>query len=286
MNTEKLPVILAIDDVRSVRASFRYFLQDYDFEVIEAENGKAGLELFKRYKPDLVLLDLLMPEMDGLSVLEQITNISPQTPVIVISGTKAIQDVVEAIRLGASDYLLKPIEDLTVLLHSVNNALERARLRRENHLYREHLEEQVAKVTSQIEQTNKNLMEEVATRKQAELSLKSSEQKFRMIFEFMPIALVLTTNDGQIIDCNQCLCKTFNTSAHQLKSSNVMHLYDPPQARQKIIEKLSKDGKVLREKIQFKKTDGSTFSACMSMSRILHEGKDSILAALCELPNS
>jgi DNA-binding NtrC family response regulator len=114
--------------------------EDNGCNVLEAENGRVGLELFKQKKPDLVLVDLRMPEMDGLDVLAHFTGQSADTPVIVISGTGIIADVVEALRLGAWDYILKPIEDMSVLLHVVNKALERSRLIRENHEYSQQLE--------------------------------------------------------------------------------------------------------------------------------------------------
>jgi len=152
-------VILTIDDEEVIRASFRYFLEDYGFKVLEAENGRSGLAMFRRHKPDLVLVDLRMPEVDGLEVLGQVTVTSPDTPIIVISGTGIIADAVEALRLGAWDYLLKPVEDLTVLMHAVNRCLERASLLKENRQYKEHLEDMVRLRTKQLEATNSELKE-------------------------------------------------------------------------------------------------------------------------------
>lgn len=151
------PLVLAIDDERFVRRSIRYFLEDIHYEVIEAENGPQGLALFVERAPQLVLLDLRMPEIDGLDVLAEIANGSPETPVIVISGNGAMNDVVEALRLGAWDYLIKPIDDLTMLEHAIGKALERARLMAENRLYRDRLEELVTHRTQQLEEANREL---------------------------------------------------------------------------------------------------------------------------------
>jgi cyclic di-GMP phosphodiesterase len=152
-------VVLTIDDEEIIRDSFRYYLEDYGFKVLEAENGRTGLEVFRLEQPDLVLVDLRMPEVDGLEVLSSVTKDSPDTPIIVISGTGIIDDAVEALRSGAWDYLLKPIEDLTVLLHAVNTCLERSHLIKENRQYKEHLEEMVHIRTSQLEEANKELVE-------------------------------------------------------------------------------------------------------------------------------
>ena len=93
--------ILTIDDEFYIRQSIRNYLEDYGFIVFEAENGQKGLEVFDRENPDLVLLDLRMPEMGGLEVLEFLKDKAPDIPLIVASGTGNISAVVEALHLGA-----------------------------------------------------------------------------------------------------------------------------------------------------------------------------------------
>ncbi|MCP4150530.1 MAG: response regulator [bacterium] len=146
MPDERFVKVLIVDDEASIRQSYRYFLEDADYETIEAENGRIALELFEKENPDLILLDLSMPEMGGLKVLEAISNSSPDTPVIVISGTGVIGDVVQALHLGAWDYLLKPVDDLTVLMHTIEKNLERSRLKVENRMYQHHLEARTAEL--------------------------------------------------------------------------------------------------------------------------------------------
>lgn len=132
--------ILTIDDEPYIRDSVKSFLEDYGYEVIEAGDGRQGLEEFERQKPDLVLCDLRMPEMDGLEVLVTITKLSPDTPIIVVSGAGNIADTVEALRSGAWDYIIKPIQDMNVLSHAVGKGLERARFIREKNQYQKDLE--------------------------------------------------------------------------------------------------------------------------------------------------
>ena len=150
MKTEPKARILVIDDDTVVRESFCFYLEDLDYDVVQALNGKDGLAQVEKAKPDIVLLDLRMPEMDGHEVLEQLSTDAPETPLIVISGTGDIGDTVRALRLGAWDYLLKPVNDLSMLEHAINKALERARLLRENREHREHLEEEVARRTREL----------------------------------------------------------------------------------------------------------------------------------------
>lgn len=132
--------LLIIDDDDVVRASLAAYLDDSGFRVLQAGNGPQGMELFESEQPDLVICDLRMPQMDGLELIRQISERQLDLPVIVVSGAGVMSDAVEALRLGAADYLIKPLEDLAMLEHSVRRALDRSRLRLENRRYREQLE--------------------------------------------------------------------------------------------------------------------------------------------------
>lgn len=198
MNADQGALILTIDDEVNIRTSFRNYLEDYDFCVLEAENGRRGMELFRSAKPDLVLVDLRMPEVDGLEVLEEIQRESAETPTIVVSGTGIIADVVEALHKGAWDYLLKPIEDLSVLHHAVTRALERARLIRENNAHQQRLEQLVEARTQQLKQAHEAL-------RQSHQELKQSEAKYRLLFETMLHGFAfhepIYDEDHNLIDC-------------------------------------------------------------------------------------
>lgn len=132
--------LLIIDDDDVVRASLAAYLEDSGFEVLQACNGLQGLDVFQQAHPDLMICDLRMPQVDGLELIRRINALGIEVPVIVVSGAGVMNDAVEALRLGAADYLIKPLEDLAVLEHSVRRALDRYRLRQENQRYREKLE--------------------------------------------------------------------------------------------------------------------------------------------------
>lgn len=132
--------LLIIDDDDVVRASLAAYLEDSGFHVLQAANGMQGLDVFQTQSPDLVICDLRMPQIDGLELIRRISALQVETPVIVVSGAGVMSDAVEALRLGAADYLIKPLVDLAVLEHSVRRALDRFRLRQENQRYREELE--------------------------------------------------------------------------------------------------------------------------------------------------
>ena len=155
--TEVPARLLVVDDDNGIRKSFTDYLEDHGYRVLSAENGLEGLRLFEQARPDLVLLDLRMPKIDGIELLGRIRSISTDIPLIVVSGTGRIADAVESLRLGAWDFLLKPLEDLSVLGHTIEKSLERARLRQQNRKYQEDLERLVQQRTQELEQVNSSL---------------------------------------------------------------------------------------------------------------------------------
>lgn len=143
--------LLIIDDDTIVRQNMAAYLEDSGYDVSEAPDGSAGLALFDSVQPEIVLCDLMMPDMGGLDVLKEIHDASPETPVVVISGVGVMDDVVEALRLGASDYLIKPVMDMEVLEHAVRQGLERSDLIAENRRYREELEHKNAELFKNLQ---------------------------------------------------------------------------------------------------------------------------------------
>ena len=149
--------VLLIDDEPPVRESVRNYLEDYDYQVFEANNGREGVDLFDQVHPDVVLVDLRMPVMDGLQVMAHLSERSSNTPVIVVSGTGAISDVIEALRGGAWDYMLKPVHDLDMLRESIEHVMARARRIRDTLSYQAGLEDEVEQRNRELEKANEQL---------------------------------------------------------------------------------------------------------------------------------
>ncbi len=135
--------LLIIDDDALVRQSIVTYLTDSGFTVTATSDAPSALDLLASTEnlPDLILTDLRMPNGDGLQLLQTLNDLHDGIPVIVISGAGVMNDVVGALRLGARDYLIKPLVDLEVLIHSINKVLDRKDLEEENRLYRAQLEE-------------------------------------------------------------------------------------------------------------------------------------------------
>jgi len=167
--------ILVIDDEIGIRQSFADFLEDLSFKIFTAEDGESGIEVIKNENIDLVLTDLRMPKMDGLEFMRQCESLNLNIPVIIISGANRIDDVAEALRLGAWDYLIKPVVNLSILEHAVERALDKARLVEENNAYHNHLESLVEDRTSELEKRNKQL----ETSQQQIIGILSQAAEFR-----------------------------------------------------------------------------------------------------------
>lgn len=151
--------VLIIDDEVFIRESLSIFLEDEGFEVITAENGRCGIEKFKNSQPDIVILDLRMPEMSGMEVIPKIREITDLVPIIIVSGNNEICDAVEALRIGAWDYITKPIQDLNMMLHRMDIVLNQALLLRENRMYQNHLEDMVDERTKDLKLSQSKLSE-------------------------------------------------------------------------------------------------------------------------------
>jgi len=123
---KKMSKILVVDDERSIRNTLRDILTYEKYEVSDADSGITALELLKQSEYDVILLDIKMPQMDGIEVLDHILT-EYDTPVIMISGHGTIETAVEAIKKGAFDYIAKPL-DLNRLLVTIRNALDKSRL--------------------------------------------------------------------------------------------------------------------------------------------------------------
>ncbi len=222
--------ILTIDDDESVRLSIAHYLEDSGYEVLQAPNGHEGLRIFREQEPDVILLDLRMPEMDGLSVLERLGQEAPQTPVIVVSGTGSFEDVIATVRLGSWDYIPKPITDLTDLENAILRTRERARLLVENERYKEELEGKIRERTEELQLMNKVLSEEITARKKSEAMVRASlsekevmlkEIHHRVKNNLQVISSLLSLQSGYTDDVEAS--NLLRECQHRVRSMSMLH---------------------------------------------------------------
>jgi two-component system chemotaxis response regulator CheY len=115
--------ILIADDAMFVRMNMKRMLMSSGHELIEADNGKHALEIYKEESPDLVIMDITMPEMDGISAVREIRKINPNAKVIMCSSMGQQVKIVDAIQAGATDFIVKPYKEGQVM-DAINKALK------------------------------------------------------------------------------------------------------------------------------------------------------------------
>jgi len=149
VQTDTFENILVVDDEEAIREVVATMLESKGYHCTAVSNGRAAQDFVKRATPDLVLSDMIMPEMDGIKLLEWLRQYDPEIPVIMVTAIHDISTALEAIRRGAYDYILKPFEKDQLYL-GVNRALQHRRLVAENRNYQRDLERQVEERTARL----------------------------------------------------------------------------------------------------------------------------------------
>lgn len=204
-NSEKYRV-LCIEDDLVIRTSILTYLEDEGYEVFGAADGVEGLQQFRSLHPQVVLSDIRMPKMDGLAVLKAIKEESPETEVIVISGTGSDEDLVNCINNGAFRYFRKPA-NLFEIAAEVKSALELTDLRLKDKKQKEYLEELVTERTQQ---------------------LRVSQERYQAVFDSLNIIYICDFN-WNFIDANQAALDVMGYTREEIVGLNILDVVHPSQ---------------------------------------------------------
>lgn len=123
--------VIVVDDERTIRVPLKMILTEEGYDTQSASNGKEALELVKEHDFDIMITDLKMPEMDGMELIRQCQRICPQTSIIIITAYGSLESAIEALRMGAYDYILKPFDFDDVLI-KIKRLIKQKQLIREN----------------------------------------------------------------------------------------------------------------------------------------------------------
>ena len=150
--------ILIIDDQPELRDLLSRYLGSLGYDTHTAIHGEDGLFQLEQWRADLVTVDLTMPVLDGRGFIIEAVKRWPDLPIIIVSGVDAVDLAVEALRLGARDFITKPIENISLVKNTIDKALESAELIRKNRDYQENLEHMVELRTTELEETKRQLL--------------------------------------------------------------------------------------------------------------------------------
>jgi putative nucleotidyltransferase with HDIG domain len=143
--------LLVVDDEELICSIFAKRLKKEGYSCITANNGRDALNLFYKNNLSLIISDIRMPQMDGMELLKKVKAVDPKMMLIVMTSYPEIDMAVEAMRLGAFDFILKPVE-LDIVVLTVRKALERKRLEEEIEAYQQHLEKLVGERTAKLQE--------------------------------------------------------------------------------------------------------------------------------------
>jgi diguanylate cyclase (GGDEF)-like protein len=255
-NNEPPIKILVIDDDTAILKVMEEYFSRKGFTPLLADDGQVGLDLFAKESPDLILLDLRLPGMDGLDVLSHINKNAPDIPVIIISGQGTVKDASEALKTGAWDYITKPIFDMQVLDIAVINVLERSKAKQEKSNYQKNLKTNLEQEASDLEQRSlelekayRNLNREIEERRRAENAIQQERTFIQTIIDGVRDPARIISPDFGVLMLNQAaltLLPSKQTSLEELTCYQAYRQSDTPcsgEDHQCVLKEVLKTGK-------------------------------------------
>lgn len=241
--------VLAIDDDETTLGILKDLLNMNGLSVLTAPQGRDGIEIFRENPTDLVITDIRMPHMDGLEVLRRIREIDESVPVILVTGHGDMDNALRALRRGAYDFLLKPI-NVEILLNTVRKGIDHCRLKRFERDYRLLLEEQVRARTKELAETNEFLK--------------------GILDSSTGVSIVLTDFERKVLFWNTGAENIFGYTAEEMIGSSITKLYSNDgfdSAAAESLRELLKDRRAtLQRNVAQQSKDGKLLTISLTVS--------------------
>jgi diguanylate cyclase (GGDEF)-like protein/PAS domain S-box-containing protein len=250
--------ILIVDDDESTRRSLRLIFEKKGYETELAGTGREAIEKAQGEFFNLALLDIRLPDMEGIELLAPLKELHPDMAVILVTGHASLKTAVQALNDGASGYITKPL-DVDDVLSKARDVLERQRLVMENRcLY------QAAQ-------------RELAERKRVEEALRESEEKYRRLLEASPVGIGMSDLEGNVFAGNQSMLELTGYTREEFQTVKLGDTYVDPDEYQQLLKALQKNGKVRDWEARLKRKDGRVYFALLNVDQLELDGRRIIL---------
>ncbi len=262
--------VIIIDDEKGIRFTLREFLADENHDVVTAENGEEALELVQAKTFDVVVTDLILPDIHGVDLLRKIRLTQPDVQAIVITGEPNVETAVEAVRFNAFDYLYKPVTRQAIC-RVVQNAADVKHLSDENKRLFEENERQRHKLEELVQERTQKLQD--------------SEEMYRNLVELADDGICIV-QDNKIRYANSCLAKLLGYEAKELFGRDYTD-FIPPDHRQPLSDMMEKHVAGERDmgiqELELVRADGTVIFAELSSSIVHHNGKQAELVIVRDI---
>jgi diguanylate cyclase (GGDEF)-like protein/PAS domain S-box-containing protein len=242
--------VLVVDDMPTNRSVLKSLLVKPDCVVFEAEGGARALDITENEKLDLVILDIMMPGMNGIEVLTRIRKrfSSTELPVLMLTVKDDIEDIVKTLELGANDYVTRPI-DYSVLVARINTLIKYKKNQDIIQASQNALKTQFVERTSELRQANNALKVEVSERLNAEEQVRLSQDRYRILYDDTPSIFFTLDANGDILSTNQFGAEYLGYDVQDLVGRGITSLHEASDhsfIAKKIADSLDLGGQVHR----------------------------------------
>jgi PAS domain S-box-containing protein len=268
--------ILLIDDEVRILHTFARTLRLAGYTVITAAGGQEGLAFYHQEEPDVVLLDLRMPGIGGLEVLQAIRKQDPEANVILCTAHGDKDAVIDALRAGASDFLPKPIDQVT-LESALRRAEERIHLKRELRASQEALRRHNERLEEEVKARTAELEREIEERKRAEQTLYESKERLEKTFKSQRDAIFVldAQKPALIVDCNPAATRIFGYTREEMlgRTTSFLHVDESTlrHFQDQLYLAIAEQGYLHLPEFRMKRKDGTLFFTAHSVMPLENE---------------
>jgi len=260
--------ILVVDDEESIRKTLKYMLEKVGYQVFLADHASAAFDLLAETNVDLVISDIVMPDINGLELVSHINKQFNPPQILLITGEPSLETATSAVKLGVFDYISKPVKK-RALLDVVHQALEKKVLLDE----KERLLQQNLRYAKDLE----------AKLDQRTYRLLMSEEKYRSLFENTNVGVGISTASGKVLEVNPVQCRIFGYSPEEFMRLNLEDIYVNHEVRKEMFDQLKAKSTIEHYEVQLYRKNGLKFWASMTVKEIIYRDEQAYLTTMLDI---